>query len=164
MVWDGKDGYVLLFGEERGTTEEQGPFEGPRPEAVDPQLKGQRALPRSVLQPREMPASRNRGTDTRDTTETSGADARRAPAPSVTVLPGPRRRLARPPSALEGGHEVEGHRVPSSKSLARGESASRIRANRPSVEWLLARPNESGPARRVVRDPGGRFGYRWTMP
>lgn len=62
------------IGAERGTVEEQSPFQGLRPEDVNPQLRGQRPLPKSVLQPMEMRITQDRGTDPRESTEPLGPD------------------------------------------------------------------------------------------
>lgn len=64
------------IGRERATTEEQSPFEGLRPEDVNPQLKGKKALPKEVLQPMEMRVSQDRGTDTRDASSNPDSEAR----------------------------------------------------------------------------------------
>lgn len=66
------------IGKERGTLEEESPFEGLRPEDVNPQLKGAKPLPKSVLQPMEMRVTQDRGSDVRDTTPVSDSDKKAA--------------------------------------------------------------------------------------
>ena len=67
---------VQRIGVERMTTEEDNPLEGLRPEDVNPQLKGKKTLPKSVLQPLELRLSKDRGSELRDASERKDADAR----------------------------------------------------------------------------------------
>ncbi|MDE1822212.1 MAG: hypothetical protein KGJ23_15815 [Euryarchaeota archaeon] len=64
------------IGELRGTLDEESPFEGLRPEDVNPQLKGKKPLSKGVLQPMEMRVTQDRGPDVRDTTQGADSDAR----------------------------------------------------------------------------------------
>jgi hypothetical protein len=67
---------VHTVGKERGSLDEETPFKTLRPEDVNPQLKGQKPLPKEVLQPMEMRVQSDRGMDTRDATDTSDAEKR----------------------------------------------------------------------------------------
>ena len=64
------------MGKERGSLDEETPFKTLRPEDVNPQLKGQKPLPKEVLQPMEMRVQSDRGTETRDATGTDDAEKR----------------------------------------------------------------------------------------
>lgn len=63
-------------GKERGSLEEETPFKTIRPEDVNPQLKGQKPLPKEVLQPMEMRVQSDRGIDSRDPGEKIDAEKR----------------------------------------------------------------------------------------
>jgi hypothetical protein len=63
-------------GKERGSLEEETPFKTLRPEDVNPQLKGQKPLPKEVLQPMEMRVQSDRGTDIRGTIDTTDTEKR----------------------------------------------------------------------------------------
>lgn len=67
---------VHTIGKERGSLAEETPFKSLRPEDINPQLKGQKPLPKAVLQPMEMRVQSDRGTDTLDSTEITDSEKR----------------------------------------------------------------------------------------
>ncbi len=67
---------IHAVGKERGSLDEETPFKTLRPEDVNPQLKGQKPLPKEVLQPMEMRVQSDRGTETRDATDAGDAQRR----------------------------------------------------------------------------------------
>ena len=67
---------VHTVGEERGSLEEENPFRTLRPEDVNPQLKGQRPLPKEVLQPMEMRVQSDRGAEAREAMEAGDSEKR----------------------------------------------------------------------------------------
>ena len=67
---------VQTIGVERKSTDEENPLEGLRPEDVNPQLKGKKPLPKSILQPMELRVSHDRGSEPLDRSEPKGSEAR----------------------------------------------------------------------------------------
>ena len=67
---------VHRLGEERGSVDEESPFQDLKPEDVNPQLKGAKPLPKEVLQPMEMRVQGDRGAEARPSTETGDSDSR----------------------------------------------------------------------------------------